>query len=93
MDARFAGQAVCSPGVDGSRRLHRDDAPNAQPPGDQLETREALDYQPRPAVPGKKTARDRLLNWASQEPQAAIWAIGFLDEVWWSRFALPRAHA
>ena len=21
------------------------------------------------------------------------WAIGFLDEVWWSRFALPRVHA
>lgn len=21
------------------------------------------------------------------------WAIGFLDEVWWSRFALPRLHA
>lgn len=52
-----------------------------------------MDYQPRPAVPGKKTARDRLLNWASQESQAATWAIGFLDEVWWSRFALPRAHA
>lgn len=33
------------------------------------------------------------MSWASQEKQAAIWAIGFLDEVWWSRFALPRAHA
>jgi transposase len=43
-------------------------------------------------VPGKKTARDRLLIWASHEKQAAIWAIGFLDEVWWSRFALPREH-
>ena len=44
-------------------------------------------------VRGKKTARDRLLSWASQEKQALIWAIGFLDEVWWSRFALPQAHA
>jgi transposase len=34
-----------------------------------------------------------LLTWASQERQAVSWAIGFLDEVWWSRFALPRAHA
>jgi len=33
------------------------------------------------------------LSWASQEKQALIWAIGFLDEVWWSRFALPPAHA
>jgi transposase len=33
-----------------------------------------------------------LLSWASQEKQAILWAIGFLDEVWWSRFALPPAH-
>jgi len=33
-----------------------------------------------------------LLSWASQEQQVATWAIGFLDEVWWSRFALPQAH-
>jgi hypothetical protein len=31
-----------------------------------------------------------LIAWCSQQPH---WAIGFLDEVWWSRFALPRMHA
>jgi transposase len=31
-----------------------------------------------------------LIAWASVQPD---WAIGFLDEVWWSRFALPRMHA
>jgi hypothetical protein len=31
-----------------------------------------------------------LIAWASQQPS---WAIGFGDEVWWSRFALPRLHA
>ena len=31
-----------------------------------------------------------MIAWASQQPS---WAIGFLDEVWWSRFALPRLHA
>jgi len=31
-----------------------------------------------------------LIAWASTQPS---WAIGFLDEVWWSRFALPRMHA
>ena len=31
-----------------------------------------------------------MLAWASQQP---TWAIGFGDEVWWSRFALPAAHA
>jgi hypothetical protein len=31
-----------------------------------------------------------LIAWASQQP---TWAIGFGDEVWWSRFALPQMHA
>jgi hypothetical protein len=31
-----------------------------------------------------------LIAWASQQP---AWAIGFLDEVWWSRFALPPLNA
>jgi len=31
-----------------------------------------------------------LIAWASTQPG---WAIGFLDEVWWSRFALPRMQA
>ena len=30
-----------------------------------------------------------MIAWASQQ---AAWAIGFADEVWWSRFALPPAH-
>jgi transposase len=49
-----------------------------------------LDYEPRPAIPPKKNARDRLISWASLQ---SSWAIGFLDEVWWSRFALPHIHA
>jgi len=49
-----------------------------------------LDHQSRSAVFQKKTARDRLIAWASTQPG---WAIGFLDEVWWSRFALPWAQA
>jgi hypothetical protein len=31
-----------------------------------------------------------LISWACQQ---SSWAIGFLDEVWWSRFALPHIHA
>jgi hypothetical protein len=63
-------------------------APNAGPLRDQLEAVQALDHQSRSIVPAKKSARDRLVSWASQESQAALWAIGFLAEVWWSRFAL-----
>lgn len=37
----------------------------------------------------EKKARDRLIAYA--QPRSD-WAIGFLDEVWWSRFALPRLH-
>src|SRR6266536_881641 len=65
--------------------FRRERPPRLQTPQDQLETRQALDHQPRSAVSTKKTARDRLIVWASQRPE---WAIGFLDEVWWSRFAL-----
>jgi transposase len=45
---------------------------------------------PDPQYLLKKKARDRLIAWASQQP---TWAIGFQDEVWWSRFALPHMHA
>ena len=45
---------------------------------------------PDPQYQLKKIARDRLIAWASQQPG---WAIGFADEVWWSRFALPEASA
>ncbi len=31
-----------------------------------------------------------MIAWASSQPD---WATGFLDEVWWSRFALPRLYA
>lgn len=31
-----------------------------------------------------------MIDYASAHPD---WAIGFLDEVWWSRFALPQLHA
>ena len=31
-----------------------------------------------------------MITWASTQQD---WAIGFLDEVWWSRFARPRMHA
>ena len=31
-----------------------------------------------------------MIAWARKPP---TWAIGFGDDVWWSRFALPSAHA
>ena len=48
-----------------------------------------MDYQPRSRIWSKKNARDRLIRLAQTRPD---WAVGFEDEVWWSRVAQPRLH-
>jgi transposase len=45
-----------------------------------------VDQQPGSAVRPKKSARDRLIRLAANHP---TWVLGFQDEVWWSRLALP----
>jgi transposase len=45
-----------------------------------------VDHQPRPGVCAGKSARDRLIRLAATHPD---WALGFEDEVWWSRLARP----
>jgi hypothetical protein len=40
---------------------------------------------PDPDYAKKKRRRDRLIELAAQHD----WVVGYLDEVWWSRFALP----
>jgi len=45
-----------------------------------------VDHQPRPAVRPQKGARDRLIRRAASRPDRAL---GFADEVWWSRLARP----
>ena len=37
----------------------------------------------------EKSARDRLIRLATTHP---TWALGFEDEVWWSRLAQPALH-
>jgi hypothetical protein len=49
-----------------------------------------MDHQSRPAVRPQKGARDRLIRLAQQHPD---WALGFADEVWWSRVAQPHLSA
>jgi len=48
-----------------------------------------LDYQPRSGLSPKKKRRDRLIQQALTHP---TWALGFEDEVWWSRLAQPDQH-
>jgi hypothetical protein len=49
-----------------------------------------VDHQPRPGVYPEKKQRDRLIRLAATHP---AWALGFGDEVWWSRLAQPAMHA
>lgn len=49
-----------------------------------------MDHQPRPRVRAKKKARDRLIRLAAFHPE---WVLGYQDETWWSRLALPAVHA
>src|SRR5439155_7783362 len=58
--------------------------------GHPLAARQALDHQPRPRLPAKKKSRDRLIRLARTHPD---WVLGFQDETWWSRLALPALHA
>jgi transposase len=45
---------------------------------------------PDPAYRRKKYARDRLLRLAETHPD---WVLGFQDETWWSRLAVPSVQA
>jgi hypothetical protein len=45
---------------------------------------------PDPAYARKKKRRDQLIQRAMAQP---TWALGFGDEVWWSRLAQPNHHA
>jgi transposase len=55
-----------------------------------VEAGQAPDQQPRPGVRPEKGARDRLIARALAHPS---WALGFADEVWWSRTAQPALRA
>jgi len=54
-----------------------------------LEACQALDQQPRSRLAQEKKRRDRLIRLACGHP---TWALGFADEVWWSRLAQPSQH-
>ena len=49
-----------------------------------------MDHQPGSGVCEKKSDRDRLIALAERHPE---YALGFQDEVWWSRVTQPHLHA
>ena len=50
-----------------------------------------MDHLSGPPVRKKKRRRDRLIEVAASDPET--WAVGFEDECWWSRVALPTLSA
>lgn len=48
-----------------------------------------MDYQSRSRLRQEKNRRDRLIRLACDHP---TWALGFADEVWWSRLAQMDQH-
>jgi hypothetical protein len=54
--------------------------------GSEMAAGQTLDHLPRSLVRKKKRRRERLMEVAAASPE---WAIGFEDECWWSRLALP----
>ena len=77
-------------GLDAAPAHRRGRPPGPPAPGRLLEAGQALDHLPRPGLRAKKNARDRLMRLAASHPD---WVLGFQDETWWSRLALPSLHA
>src|SRR5258707_4149419 len=90
VDAGSGGRGQFRPGPHSASGHGRSHPADLAAPGHQLETRQALDHQSRSAVRPKKSHRDRLIAHAQAHPE---WALGYADEVWWSRLAQPHLHA
>src|SRR5487761_90410 len=90
MDARPGRRSQLRRRVDPHGGEWRGDPQDVAAVGHWLATRQALDHQPRSRVCPKKGRRDRLIALAKAHPD---WALGFADEVWWSRLAQPHLHA
>src|SRR5918994_6276834 len=68
----------------------RDDPRHPGAAGGALEAGQAVDHESGSGVRAEKSARDRLIRLAATHPD---WALGFEDEVWWSRVAQPALHS
>src|SRR6266545_1483094 len=89
LDTRTGGRGRLCPGHHPTQGQRRNHSHRAQAAGRVLETGQALDYLSRPRLCQEKKRRDRLIRLACNHPE---WALGFADEVWWSRLAQPDQH-
>src|SRR5262249_22633367 len=90
VDPRLGRRGLSQPRLDAPATDRRGHPCRAEAPGHPLAAGQALGHQPPPRPPPKKKARDRLIRLAWTHPE---WVLGFEDETWWSRLALPGLHA
>src|SRR5262249_29171216 len=90
VDVGVARRGLPRPRLDPAAAHRRGDPRGAEAAGQPLAAGQAVDPQPRPRRRAKKKARDRLIGLAESHPD---WVLGYADETWWSRLALPRLHA
>src|SRR5918995_3903997 len=86
--SRRRGQLRARPDLGADQR--RDEPLDAQAAGDRLEAGQTLDHKSRSRVRTKKSSRDRLIRLVAGHQ---TWVLGFQDEGWWSRLALPALHS
>src|SRR3712207_525011 len=90
LDARPPGAGRARAGAERHPPAGRDDPTGAAAAGGGLEAGRALADQPRPGLRSQESRRDRLIRLTGSRPG---WALGFADEVWFSRLAQPALHA
>src|SRR4029434_10549244 len=84
LDTRLGGRDQLCPGADDASGQRGDYPGDPGPDGGALEAGQTLDHQPRSGLRPKKKRRDRLIRLAQTH---VTWALGWSDEVWWSRLA------
>ena len=89
VDARTGRRGQFRPGAHPAAGQRRSHSCGPAPLAGVLEAGQTLDHQSRSGVCPKKKRRDRLIQRAMAQP---TWALGFGDEVWWSRLAQPNQH-
>jgi hypothetical protein len=89
VDARAGRRGQFRPGPDAAPGQRRNHSSGPAPHASVLEAGQTLDHQSRSRICPKKNRRDQLIQRAMAQP---TWALGFGDEVWWSRLAQPDQH-
>src|SRR5215831_847849 len=90
VDARAGRRSQFCPGPDATTGQRRNHSGGPPPLARVVEAGQTLDHESRSGVCPEKKRRDQLIQRAMVHPS---WALGFGDEVWWSRLAQPNQHA